>query len=335
MATVLAVIAHVAAQLQRIPLAMLRRLVWLILLLYGCNIGARIFWLMLPLPDAIGAAAVQHQLAVTDPANAPAQPASVDITALANLHLFGKAELTRQTTIAVRPVAIEAEPTRLELLLLGVMVSPDSSAARAIIAHRNQQNVFAVGDDLPGGVQVQLEQVLPGRVVINNAGRYESLWLYEDTEKQKQPQHRLAASIGLTGATQPAVKPEVVTADATSHGKATDTKAASVDVAAVLESGRSKITADSLADIIQFTPVHANGRVLGYRIAPGRAPELFRKFGLKKNDVITSVNGVPLDDPTRALKVYRQIQGSRAANFELMRDGESHAVDVVLDKKRG
>ena len=342
-ATVHAVVAPVVAQLPRIPVAMLRRLVWLLLLLYGCNIVARVFWLMLPLPDAPGSVAIVQSIPGSGPANAPTQSVTVDIAALESLHLFGKAAVAGQTTVAVRPPIIEAEKTRLELLLLGVMVSPDSSAARAIIAHRNQQDLFAVGDELPGGVQVQLEQVLPGRVIINNAGRYESLWLYEDTVRQSQPQHRLAARSSMpapariesTGALQPAAKPEAVTADARSKGTAAVAKGDPLDLAVLLESDRSKITADSLADIIQFTPVHANGRILGYRIAPGRAPELFKRFGLKKNDVITSVNGVPLDDPTRALKVYRQIQGSRAANFELMRDGESHAVDVVLDKKRG
>jgi hypothetical protein len=167
MATVHAAVVQVAAQLQRIPLPMLRRLVWLILLLYGCNIVARIFWLMLPPPDPIVAAAVQHQMAVTDPDNAPAQPASVDITALANLHLFGKAELARQPTVAVRPVAIEAEQTRLELLLLASWLVPIHQQLVPLLRTATNR-IFLPWVTIYQGVQVQLEQVLPGRVIINN-----------------------------------------------------------------------------------------------------------------------------------------------------------------------
>ena len=343
MAVVDGAVAQTAALVQLFPRLLIKRVAWMLLLVYCCNVAARLFWLALPLPSGLEAP-VRIQPMMGEVIHVPAgQRLEVDIAALQSLNLFGQAHLEYPAITVTPTAAIEAQETRLDLLLLGVMVSPDQLAARAIISHRNSQALYGVGDAIPGGAQVQLEQVLPGRVIINNAGNYESLWLYEDKNEPTQPQpslanrtatsamkhagKRAAGRVALARATvdrQPMANPQPA-----GHGTLPDAELPT------LADDRLQGAAQSLADIIKFTPVHAQGRILGYRIAPGRAPEVFRRFGLKKNDVITSVNGVSLDDPTRALKVYRQIQSSRAANFELMRDGESHVVEVALGKKNG
>jgi general secretion pathway protein C len=313
--------SHLARLFRRFPAEGMRRIARISLLGYCCYVFAGMFWLLLPLPELVQPAPGQL-LQMQSAAPQGSRQDTVDIEAIKSFHLFGSAG--DAATLVPKPavVLIDAEDTHLDLLLLGVVVSDIASSGRAIIAHRNQQDLFAIGDSLPGGSQVQLEQVLPGRVIINNAGHYESLWLYQDdssSQGAKKPVQRVAkverrAQIPATLAVAqipaavveelPAVRPE-----------------ASNPVA----------KPETLADIIKFTPVHANGRVLGYRIAPGRSPRLFQHFGLKKNDVITGVNGITLDDPTKALKVYRQIQGSKSANFELMRDGKTHLVEIVLD----
>ena len=308
--------------LGRLPVAPCRRVAQLLLLIYCCYVLAKIFWLLMPLPALVPPAS-DYLLRMQPPGGALMQHTAVDIDALKGLHLFGTVADAGQAERQRTAVVIEAEDTKLDLLLMGVVISDVEAAGRAIIAHRNDQELFAVGDDLPGGSQVQLAQVLPGRVIINNAGHYESLWLYEDEIARgvavDRPQRVVTALTAV-------VAPPPQTGAVPAVGRTPEPKRASGPIAIATGS-------ETLADFIKFTPVHADGRVLGYRIAPGRAPRLFHEFGLKKNDVITGVNGISLDDPTKALKVYRQIQSAKSANFELMRDGEAHIVEVVLDGK--
>jgi general secretion pathway protein C len=255
------------------------------------------------------------------------QETAVDIEAITRLHLFGRPQDGADAPDKQPVVVIEAEETRLDLLLLGVVVSDVDAAGRAIISHRNRQDLFAIGDKLPGASQVRLQQILPGRVIIDNDGRYESLWLYE----QPDTSAGLGATPQLSSAMQGATQLPVAASAAAGTSGASLTPATATPPDLPVQALEQDAPIESLADIIQFTPVHAGGRILGYRIAPGRAPQLFEKLGLKKNDVITGINGNSLDDPTRALKIYRQIQASKAANFELMRDGQTHIVEVMLE----
>jgi general secretion pathway protein C len=336
--------AQLAALFQLLSPTVAKRMAWLLLLAYCCSVAARLFWLVVPLPGGIPAPVVVQPMRGEDSHGAAGHRVEIDIAALQNLNLFGQAEPDYAAKTVIPTVAIDAEETRLDLLLLGVMVSADQAAARAIISHRNSQSLYAIGDDIPGGVQVQLQQILPGRVIINNAGNYESLWLYEDKNAPPQPGQRLAHRAPTAEAVSPvgkrvdervAVAPEATERTSVPAGQPADRGTIVAADGPTFGDEQLQSAAHTLADIIKFTPVHAQGKVLGYRIAPGRAPAMFSQFGLQRNDVITSVNGVSLDDPTKALQVYRQIQSSRAANFELMRDGESHVVEVQLGTKNG
>jgi general secretion pathway protein C len=317
-----ALLRAVTLRAQDLPVAALRTAIQLFLALYCCYLLGRIFWMVLPLPQLSHTPADMLQSHGQLTGVEREQGVPLEIAALKELHLFGRPDVVSATSKAVMPVAIVAEQTALDLLLLGVMVSDNLASARAIIAHHNQQDLFAVGDKLPGGSQVQLEQVLPGRVIINNQGNYESLWLYDDAAVQQPPQHTIAhAPTPPTAPAKAISKPASVPVE-----REVAQAVVSASPAAIAEAG-------TLADIIKFTPVHANGQILGYRIAPGRAPQLFDRFGLQKNDVITSINGIALDDPAKALKVYRQVQAAKSASFELVRDGRSHIVAVTLDDK--
>lgn len=313
-------LAVAASKLERGPSAPLRAVMAAILIVYCCYVLARIFWFVMPLPQLETSGPELGLISSSSPLISA--QADIDIEALKELHLFGEPGDNNSQMAVALPQIIEAEETRLDLLLLGVVVSDVAASARAIISHRNQQDLFASGDALPGGSQVKLEQVLPGRVIINNAGRYESLWLYEE----QQDVNVSVAAPAPTGNRTARVQLPPVPAKKESAPVVEQKVVAAVQVPA---------DAETLADIVQFTPVHAEGRVLGYRVAPGRAAGLFKAYGLQPNDVVTAVNGMSLDDPTRALKIYRQLQGAKRASFELVRNGEARIIDIALDEQRG
>src|SRR5690625_6451044 len=64
----------------------------------------------------------------------------------------------------------------------------DEISDRALISSGSSQALNETGDELPEGRNETLEKILPQRVILNNNGRYESLWLYQEGEfASRQP----------------------------------------------------------------------------------------------------------------------------------------------------
>ena len=132
---------------------------------------------------------------IINPLVEPAQQGgrvAVNIDELAGWELFGSAAIApeavpEETAAAAGELdGIEnnARETRLNLKLQGIVSSSEAEQARAIIESRNQQEQYAVGDELPAGRGVKLAKILRDRVVIDNQGTYELLLLFEEDELQ-------------------------------------------------------------------------------------------------------------------------------------------------------
>lgn len=308
----------------RLPLAQWRRLAAVLLSLGCCYLAARLLWLLVPAPNLAAATAV--------PAISPSAGASmtqtIDLSALKGLDLFGATSAQASAQTRTLPAALAAaEDTRLDLQLQGILGSADHAHDRAIIAHKGSQGLFAPGDALPGGSRVTLERILEGRVILNNAGNYESLWLYE-SDQTAQP-----ARTDRTGAVS-----DSPAAPSTRAGAARPAPEAAPAAAVVptvpdksLSSSAPTPMTGTLADIVRFTAEQKDGRLLGYRIAPGPAAERFHALGFHDQDLVTAVNGVTMDNPSNALQVYRQLREGASARFDLQRDGASLSLTISLN----
>ncbi|WP_126452299.1 type II secretion system protein N [Sulfuriflexus mobilis] len=91
---------------------------------------------------------------------------------IANWHLFGNAGL-----VAVSKGPTVAPETKLNLLLRGVIASPEQVNAVAIVADGNkaEDKAYGIGDSLPGGAEVK--EIYSDRVIIEYRGRAETLTL--------------------------------------------------------------------------------------------------------------------------------------------------------------
>lgn len=87
----------------------------------------------------------------------------------------------------------------------------------------------------------------------------------------------------------------------------------------------------SINDVIRFSVYREDGKMLGYRVRPGRERELFDQVGLKMNDIVTSVNGIRVDDPKQIRMVYQSLKTATSAQLEVMRDGETSIINISLD----
>ncbi len=101
--------------------------------------------------------------------NLAPRPKGVDVQAIVNANLFGKAE-------SQAPVAGPAPETQLNLVLSAVFATEEPEKGMAIIGESAQQTkVFSVGDTIRTGTR--LHAVYPDRVILDRGGSLETLAL--------------------------------------------------------------------------------------------------------------------------------------------------------------
>lgn len=209
---------------------------------------------------------------------------------IANWHLFG-----------VPASGMQVARTTLALTLRGTVDSTDPAVGAAIIAgHGQKDTAYHVGDALPGGGV--LEAIHPGHVEIRNNGRRESLAL---AAKQ---------SGAGTGLTSPA--PSSVVASVPGN-------VAPGRVAAAPRPDGMTL----LATQANVMPVLDNGRVVGARIS---SPDvaLLEQVGLRRDDVITSVDGQAVGGPGFNQALESRLRAGGQVTLVVRRDGREQTVQV-------
>ena len=304
----------------------LRQLAVLLLAVWAVIALSQLIWTLLP----VGESSVPADAAVINPVAVAAPSAaapSVDIARVQAWHLFGEAGAggsgatavmePEQAAAATARDGIEkgARETRLSLKLRGVVASSEDGTGYAIIEINSQQDIYRVDDKLPLPGRVLLAKVMPGQVVLDNGGTYELLALFEDSSLDSQLLRPPVASQGDAAAAQQAVGIDP-----------------GASASAVARSYRERLyeNPQSLADVVTVSAVRDNGDLLGYRIAPGKEQEQFARLGFKPGDLVTSVNGIALNDPANTLRLYQTMRTAGEAVFELQRNNQPVTVSVSL-----
>ena len=307
----------------------LRRIMLFLLALWAVLALARLVWSLLPAEELELDSAVVVINPVTAQASASAA-SEVDIQRMVSWHLFGEAGeagggLAEAPVIQLEETAdsrdgIEdgARETRLELLLRGVVASTEDGLGHAIIEHRKQQAVYAVEDKLPVSGRVVLAKVMPRQVVLDNAGTYELLTLFEDTTLDSQLAAPLPARTGPQGST----------------GQSELQRRDDAQTTALASSFRDRLYQDpqSLAEVVNVSAVRVDGELRGYRVTPGKQRQQFEQLGFRQGDLVTGINGVALDDPANTLQLYQTMRTAEEAVFDLEREGRTISLSVQLAK---
>jgi general secretion pathway protein C len=300
--------------------------------IWGVLALSRLIWALFPAPAATLPADVTIINPVTPPAATPAA-SGVDIQRMTGWHLFGEAgadvvaQVPTEQEIAAQRSARDgieegARETRLDLTLRGVVASTADGLGHAIIEYRKQQEVYAVEDKLPVPGQVTLAKVMPNQVVLDNGGTYELLTLFEETELEAQ----LPA--------QPPAAPRAGSANARGSAPAAlIDKREDPGATALAQQYRDQLYQDpqSLAQVVRVSAVREDGALLGYRIGPGEEREQFEALGFQPGDLVTSINGIALNDPANTMRLYQTMRSASEAVFELTRKDQQLLVSVSLD----
>jgi general secretion pathway protein C len=172
-----------------------------------------------------------------------------------------------------------------------------------------KQKPYAVGDDVPGGAT--LKAIHADRVILERSGRFETLRL----ERLKT---------GGTPALPAYSKPATAAPTAiTPGGEAT-----------TLAQLRSELLREpgKASQYVRLQPVYSEGKLQGYRIYPGANRTLFQSVGLRAGELVTSVNGVSLDDAAKALQLMGDLRDVSELSLVLERGGETRTLNLNLNQ---
>ena len=233
------------------------------------------------------------ELAPTPPIAPPARPA-VDVGRIVSAHLFG---------VPGAPASGDTDPasvaaTQMNLVLAGTIAHADPEKGFAIVGESAATaRVYAVGKTITGGTK--LHSVYPDRVILDRGGKLEALIL----PKKFQGGGMSAAQ---PVATAPAPDPMV--------GQRLQNLAAQ--------------NPGAITEVIRPQPVFANGQQRGYRVYPGRNRQQFSQLGLMPGDLVTAINGTPLDDPARGMEILQSINSAAQVTVTVERNGQSTQVSI-------
>ncbi|RZQ56263.1 type II secretion system protein GspC [Pseudidiomarina tainanensis] len=224
------------------------------------------------------------------------------------LDLFGSASTNAPQASSNAP------KTSLNIRLLGVSASNVPERSAAIIERSGNQEVYVVGDKLEG-TQVLIKEIYADRVILDNNGRLETLELEGIGE--------LSDGLSLTMA-------NMSNAEVRTSGRAVRDGGSSPRRSdAPTEVTASAVNPESLLEYIQIMPVRGGSGIRGYRLSPGKNPELFRQAGFRDGDLAVAINGQDLTNISTAMKVTSELGDMTQATVTVLRGNEP--VDLQLD----
>lgn len=308
---------HWLKQLEKVPLNRLQQVLNLVLVLLLAWLLARLSWQLLPAPGNNAQTPVRPAGAVSN-ATAP-----ISLPVLTGFALFGKA--SSEPVKTPQPVVTEAPKTQLNVKLTGVVaLAADPAMGSAIIESRGSEATYAV-DDTIEGTNAVLKQVLTDRVLLLQAGRFETLML-DGIEYTKIAQ----ANAGLGRSDEP------MTDDASLEMAPVPEpmEMQPLQVNEQLDISRDELIAEPMRffDYIRVSPHRPQGQLVGYRLMPGKDASLFSQLGLQPNDLAIEINGIALNDMQQAMSVINELRDAKEAAIKIERDGEIRDILVSLSQ---
>ena len=227
---------------------------------------------------------------------APPPQSGYDVGAIQQGQLFGSAA----------PAASGAAPaTSAPLVLGGVMASEDEKKGYALIGSSGSATrVYGIGASIPGGMT--LHAVYPDRVVLSRGGVLETLAL---------PRQPSTSSVAAPPPPLPA-SPNVAIASGSPADRI------------------SRIATENpglIGQVLRAQPVLANGQQRGFRVFPApNQTTAFARIGLRAGDLVTHINGTPLDDPQRGAEILSTLSSATEARVTVVRNGRQEDVTLNL-----
>ena len=270
-------------------------------------------------------------------------------------------------TAGPKPVSNSApvpQQVRPNIKITGILASDKPDNSVVILVFNNEENVYSEGEQLSGSA-IRVSKIFEDRIEVLSADRKETYTYYmelSDTDRIKLLKENRQRGNNVAVNNQPAgnhnnnasrpvnTVPSNNTVNTVAHNtvsqpprdnasadknnesaKSGSTGGYPLEVIGPVEN-RQPVAGTSIQDYVNISPVEneQGTGVKGYRLNPGRKPELFTKSGFVPNDLAIRVNGYDLTDPTQTRQLFSEF--STMKNFEITveRDGIPENIYINL-----
>ncbi|MGL4473097.1 MAG: type II secretion system protein GspC [Shewanella sp.] len=295
------VLERLLGKLTALPISKLNQaLLWLLLAVIA-YISAQLSWKLMPTQEQV----ILWQPQPVSTASAQSQH---DISALEQLNLFGQLNAKAEKPKVVETAkVIDAPKTNLSIQLTGVVASTELQNGLAVIESRGNQDTYSIGDKIDG-TSASLKEVYADRIIITNGGRYETLML--DGLSYTPASN---ASLPVATKRQTPIKQD---------------KSNDAQLASELKATRDDVLANpgKITDYIAISPVRKNDELMGYRLNPGKDPQLFTSAGFQGNDLAKTINGFDLTDMTQSIELMAQLP--ELTNVSVMVERQGQLIEI-------
>lgn len=170
-----------------------------------------------------------------------------------------------------------------------------------------EQSLYRLGETIPNaGPLVKIEKA---RVLINHGGKLVALEIPSNGMPQAQPMPGFRR--GFPGRMPfPMAHTDVHPAGKNNYV---------IDRSAVQ---RNLQNLGQLFTQMRAIPNLAGGQTDGFRLSEIQGGSLFQQMGLQNGDVVTSINGQPLNDPTQAIALFNTLRNASNISMEVERGGQ-------------
>lgn len=202
------------------------------------------------------------------------------VQAVIKQHPFG--QVKTQTAVVQPKQEIKAPETKLNYKLRGLYYSTNKTLASAIIETPNNVDSYLIDEEVEDGISIY--DIKVDHIVLERYGKHEVLSLDESSFNKN------GASINVSK--QPS--------DERKHN-------------ALLKNYRKRFIKNPmvLAKKFRAIPVTKNGRNVGFKLKALRGEALLKKLNIHEDAVFTSINGVALNQPFKAIEALKSLQTAK------------------------
>ena len=223
--------------------------------------------------------------------------------------LFGRYEGEGNQTFN-QETPTEAPKTRLKLTLVGIVTSSEPQFSSVIIEYKRVQDSYFIDSEIPGTDAIVTE-IYNDRIIISVNGEEQTLIL-DGLEQDNKRMDSIEKG------------EEVNAAPKKRKGRTKKTKEVELDRDTLIENP------DKLLDYISISPVREGNQIKGYKVNPGKKPELFEDAGLQPDDLVIELNGVDLTDISEALGLMKEFPTMTEMSLTVDRDGELNELFISI-----
>ena len=219
------------------------------------------------------------------------------------------------------PIDPAAEPvkTTLPLAILAIMYAPSNGIKWSIAVLRDTESKFSgaypVGGKIHGATVIGIEET---RILFDNEGKTEFLDLIE------KPVPAAAAQ-----------------APAPSAAGGTDPLSIEMDKGIKkLSENKYDIQRNTLESVLgnmsllsrsaRIVPEMRDGKAAGFRLYAVKPDGPFAKIGMQNGDIISSINGLDITSPEKALEVYSKLKSASHLTLGMERNGQKVTKDYSI-----